>query len=135
MLRGFGNVRLLTEAAGAVAATATAAWRPRSLPARGAARQHAVEGPLDRANGGILAGKFGIVLVNQHRGVDLEHEQIAAIVDRTIDAETIEPAARANRAQRVAMAGMNAGTANPAGFGALRPEICRLRGRKTAVKW
>jgi hypothetical protein len=79
MLRGFGNVRLLAEAAGVVAATATAAWRPRLLPARRAARQHAVEGPLDRANGGVLAAKFGIVLVNQHRGVGLEHEQIARL--------------------------------------------------------
>ena len=40
-------------------------------------RQHRVERRLDAADGRVLVGVFGIVIMHQHRGVDLEHQEVA----------------------------------------------------------
>ena len=53
-------------------------------------RQHRVERRLDAVDGRVLVGEFGVVVVHQHRGVDLEHQQIAIGVDAAIDAEIFQ---------------------------------------------
>ena len=44
-----------------------------------AVSQHRVEGSLDGANEGVLVGIFRIVVMDQHRGIDLEHNDTALL--------------------------------------------------------
>ena len=46
-----------------------------------------------------LVGKLLVVVVNQHRGIDLEDNQIAVSVKSAVDAEIIEPEALAHHAE------------------------------------
>ena len=70
----------------------------RSRPARSRA-----EGGLDDADKGVLVRKFRIVVVDQHRGIDLEDNEIPAWIEPAVDAEIIEPDALAHHAQRLIM--------------------------------
>jgi len=51
-----------------------------------------------------LVGKVLVLVMHQHRGVDLEHDQISGSVEPAIDAEIIEADAPADLLQRPIMA-------------------------------
>ena len=65
--------------------------KPGGLAAAGAVSQHGLEGRLDGADEAVLVGKFRIVVVHQHRGIDLEDNEIPISVEPAVDAEIIQP--------------------------------------------
>jgi hypothetical protein len=69
------------------------------------ARQHRVEGRLDAGDMRGLVGEVRIVVVDQHRRIDLEDQQIAVAVERAIDAEELQPDDPGDLAQRRLMRG------------------------------
>ncbi len=65
--------------------------------------QQCVECVLDGAHIGVLVGERLVVLVHQHRGIDLEHDEVTAAIEPAIDAEIVEPDAFADRVQCLIM--------------------------------
>ncbi len=79
----------------------------------------------------ILVGKFHIVIVDQHRGIDLEDHKIAVWIEPAVDAEIIEPEALPHRAQRLIMRGVEdrGGIGEERRFLLLHPGLARHVGR------
>src|SRR5215469_11948431 len=61
--------------------------------------EHRVEHPFDSADMRVLVRECLVVLMHQHRSVDLEYDEIAGAVEGAVDAEIVEPDAVADRVQ------------------------------------
>src|ERR1700738_1313258 len=67
--------------------------------------QHRVEGRLDALDERRLVRESLVLVVHQHRGVDLEHHKILRTIEPAIDAEIVEADALPDFPQHLIMRG------------------------------